>query len=1023
MASRKFKFVSPGVFLKEIDNSQLPKVPGRVGPVIIGRTRKGPSLKPYKIGSFEEFETVFGQTIPGNQAADPWRMPGGLATAYAPYAAQAYLKSQTPVTMIRLAGVLGDNASASETNAYPGWDSIKPWGLFLAPSGSITGGTNSWANAGVTASLGAIFYGTNATFCAGLTGQVVTASGGQFNRTVGTPNFTGTAFNTASFTSTGAANHSALVKSDSGKFNISLTDGTSVYKRKVSFTPGDPEYIRDVLNTNPVRTNTRISSVISGTLSDKYWLGETFEQEHRRLIAKYGANNLWAFTAPLSFGTASGSMGDFKSTLHESAPARTGWVFHQNHNDPESYNPRNLQKLFRIIAIQDGEEFGKSYMIEITNIRIPDPGSVNPYGTFSVCVKLITQSGLQTVERFDQCNLNPNSQNFIAKKIGDQFFKWDVVEKRNKVYGTNPNISQFIRVEVHPDIEETGPDNNTSVPFGFFGQIVPGIFHAPVVSGSNVMRAAGTHGNSSGIGSTRESYVELSGENWVSGNIAYPHTPLDFSAADHQYTYAEPSMVFLWPSTGSYVEYVPEREIGVSPALGATPYRKTSTFREGTLLNESYVDLNRRMPQFGNLATKQTHGVLEVDDVNCDYSYIFTLDDTVITSSTTSHIADLSSYVPTEIRYVPGSHQSGSAYTGNLTGSARALTRDVINTFRMSLHGGFEGVDVTEADPFNMNTVGSDATTANNYAYASIDRAIEIIRDPEAIEMNLAAMPGVTNENLTKKLIETCEDRADTLAIIDLPDVYIEPWQTKCTTFEERINSKNPTQVAAALTNRQINSSYGATYYPWVKVRDNTFNREVWVPPSVIALGVMAYSEERANAVWFAPAGFNRGGLNEGNAGLPVLSVTSQLLAKQRDTLYEANINPIASFITEGLVVFGQKTLQTTPSALDRINVRRLLIFIKRRVSQIASGLLFDQNVPATWNRFKSKVVPFLEGVKTELGLSDFRVILDDSTTTADLVDRNIMYAKIFLKPARAIEFIAVDFVITRTGAAFGNPE
>ena len=123
--------------------------------------------------------------------------------------------------------------------------------------------------------------------------------------------------------------------------------------------------------------------------------------------------------------------------------------------------------------------------------------------------------------------------------------------------------------------------------------------------------------------------------------------------------------------------------------------------------------------------------------------------------------------------------------------------------------------------------------------------------------------------------------------------------------------------------------------------------------------------------------------------------------------------------MTEGIVVFGQKTLQSSQSALDRINVRRLLIFVKKEVSRIASGLLFDQNVPATWNRFLGQVNPFLQSVQTRLGLSDFKVILDNTTTTPDLVDRNVMYAKIFLKPARAIEFIAVDFVITNTGASF----
>ena len=249
--------------------------------------------------------------------------------------------------------------------------------------------------------------------------------------------------------------------------------------------------------------------------------------------------------------------------------------------------------------------------------------------------------------------------------------------------------------------------------------------------------------------------------------------------------------------------------------------------------------------------------------------------------------------------------------------------------------------------------------------------------------------PGITVPALTTKLVQACEARADSLAIIDLPDVYIPPAQRRCNNLDDRIDDSTPESVAKALVKRQINSSYGATYYPWVMINDpeNSTRQGIWVPPSVIALGVMAYSEKKENAVWFAPAGFNRGGLNEGNAGYPVVRPTMPLLSSQRDVLYEANINPIASFVSEGLVVFGQKTLQSTQSALDRINVRRLLIFIKREVSRISNNLLFDQNLPATWNRFLGQVVPFLEDVKTQLGLSDFKVVLDESTTTPDLIE------------------------------------
>jgi phage tail sheath protein FI len=182
----------------------------------------------------------------------------------------------------------------------------------------------------------------------------------------------------------------------------------------------------------------------------------------------------------------------------------------------------------------------------------------------------------------------------------------------------------------------------------------------------------------------------------------------------------------------------------------------------------------------------------------------------------------------------------------------------------------------------------------------------------------------------------------------------------------------------------------------------------------------MSYGQS-SQELWFAPAGFTRGGLTEGRGGVPVINVSQKLSSKERDTLYENNINPIAQFPAEGIVIFGQKTLQVTPSALDRINVRRMMIFVKREISKIASRLLFDQNVQVTWSRFTGQVNPFLSTVKSRLGLTDYRVILDSTTTTPDLVDRNIMYAKIFLKPARSIEFIAIDFTITDSGASFAD--
>jgi len=221
-----------------------------------------------------------------------------------------------------------------------------------------------------------------------------------------------------------------------------------------------------------------------------------------------------------------------------------------------------------------------------------------------------------------------------------------------------------------------------------------------------------------------------------------------------------------------------------------------------------------------------------------------------------------------------------------------------------------------------------------------------------------------------------------------------------------------------------LNTSYAATYYPRVRMRDTlSGNGDIFVAPaSVAALGALAFSDANSEGPWFAPAGFNRGGISilGGNDGPRVTGTWKNLPKADRDELYELNINPIARFPAVGeIVIFGQKTLQQTPSALDRINVRRLMIYLKKRVGAIADTILFDQNVQATWSRFKSSADLILADVQARFGITEYKLVLDETTTTPDLVDQNIMYAKIFIKPARAIEFIAIDFVITRSGVQF----
>jgi len=943
MAARKFKFVSPGVFLKEIDQSQLPRLPGNIGPVIIGRTRKGPALRPTMVNSYEEFVQVFGEPVPGNQGEDVWRDGNGLlAPAYAHYAAKAYFAAgiESPVTVVRLLGIEGDNATSAGVS---GWEAGKAHGLFVYPSSSL-----DTASSGSLLQLAAIIYTKAENTTVGLTGLLE-----------------------GDLTNPGEAKMGLVSgtvrdnETNNGRFQLQIAKNSGPTKTfEIDFTQGSKHYIRDVLNTNPVMTRDDVATANTALLDGEYWLGETFDET----IPSDSNTDMLGFVLEL----ANNKMNDFNSPA---TAARTGWVISQDDGVTGSFNVLSQEKLFRAIALSEGEEFSKNYIVAVEDIRVTEEGDLDPYGSFSVVVKQKFGSRLETVESFTGCNLNPNSQNYVARQIGDQFVQWSANEKRNKVYGNYPNSSRYIRVEMSQEVD-AGLISPSKTPFGFLGPIIQKSFNVQLSANAATLP-----------------------DTWVAASTFSASAPSE--ATGH--------FDLSWPKLPTVVS----ASVRGADHFGAAIYKKSGDSLT-SVLDPGIIDYLRMLPP----ERGRSDQIAGTAGSNTEHAFLFSLDDVILSGS---DLDDISKANVESAVWTSGSRADGKSFTSapSNTGSISQLLDLGFDKFYMPLAGGFDGVDITEADPFN-NTRALAGGTSDKYAYASVDRAIELIKDPEAVEFNIACMPGITNTSLTTKLVQTCEDRADSLAIIDLPNVYLPAHEKKCSnSVSERVGT-TPVKAAQALKKMSLNSSYGATYYPWVKIADTENTRELWTPPSVVALGVMAYTEKR-DEVWFAPAGFNRGGLNEGNAGIPVLQTSEQLLSKQRDTLYDANINPIASFVTEGLVIFGQKTLQSTPSALDRINVRRLLIFVKKEVSRIASGLLFDQNVPATWNRFLGQVNPFLQSVKTRLGLSDYKVILDNSTTTPDLVDRNIMYAKIFLKPARSIEFIAVDFVITNTGASFDD--
>ena len=280
---------------------------------------------------------------------------------------------------------------------------------------------------------------------------------------------------------------------------------------------------------------------------------------------------------------------------------------------------------------------------------------------------------------------------------------------------------------------------------------------------------------------------------------------------------------------------------------------------------------------------------------------------------------------------------------------------------------------------------------------AAYSEALDLLSNQDEFDVNLILAPGLihnVHSPVTNKLIDVCEDRGDCFTIID-PVVY----------------GKNP---ADAVTEAEaVDSNFAAMYYPWVKVPDTQIpGTQRWVPPSVVLGGIYAFNDRVAHP-WFAPAGLNRGGITT------AIQAERKLTQGNRDTLYDSNVNPIATFPGQGVTVFGQKTLQKKNSALDRINVRRLLIRVKKFIASSSRFLVFEQNTNATRQRFLNIVNPFLDQVQSQSGLSAFRVVIDGSNNTPDTFDRNQLIGQLFLQPTRTAEFIVLDFTVQPTGASF----
>jgi phage tail sheath protein FI len=351
----------------------------------------------------------------------------------------------------------------------------------------------------------------------------------------------------------------------------------------------------------------------------------------------------------------------------------------------------------------------------------------------------------------------------------------------------------------------------------------------------------------------------------------------------------------------------------------------------------------------------------------------------------------LNQYGQAQIQYTGSIPKIGS---GSNNGSFGTATGAIFCGLGIEKVNFFEDIPNTNS----VYAVSPNNTNIQGVYAADYNTAISLLGNKDAYKFNVLFAPGLTSKNAISQvnsIVNTVQTRGDAIAVVDMVG------------YGQSI----PTVLGEAVA---YDNSYAATYWPWLQIKSRETGKVNFVPASTIVPAAYEYND-KVSAEWFAPAGLNRGALST------VLQPERKLTSSDRDRLYQGSVNPIATFPGVGTVIYGQKTLQKKASALDRVNVRRLLIALKSYIGQIGETLVFEPNTQVTRNKFINQVNPYLESVQQRQGLYAFQVVMDESNNTPDVVDRNQLVGTIYLQPTKTAEFIQLDFNILPTGTNFGQ--
>lgn len=1028
MSEQTFK--SPGFFEREIDLSGTSASSVGTPAGVIGTAQKGPAFLPVTVTSFDQFVSIFGE-------------PDGKR--FGPYAVKEFLKNRSALTYVRVLGAGGD--PTADTN-YAGF--------------KVAGTNISATEDGSDTDVRPI----------GHTQFILSKQEASLYEVVGNPLFTDTDIDTsdefelvrgmlflAADTRMMIHDDTALPLSwdaDTAALDDEVVDATGIGTFKLilsgvnettdtyagikvfsaSLDPDSDLYITNVLNTDPTRF-----------LEKGHVLYADFPVESDMVqdITEVKLASDWDSTAEVDEVVVGGSVKGFGNMTEPFSSASTTSYISQPFGEKE-------YDLFHFVTLNQGAAMNEQFKVTISNLKFSvDPA--NKWGTFNVQIRNFfdTDKNKQVIEQFSNCNLNPASSRYIAKVIGDKnvyynFQAGSEAEKRMVKSGMFKNKSSYVRIVMSADVS-AGNIPEETLPFGFRGIPALDLSEDPLVR----------HKGSANVAITDVAIppipyrFKLTKGSLASTGITYTGAPGTNESVDSSLTWGIKSTrlsktlsnPLLKPNKGdfnpllrTYVKFLGKTDsltasdkftlsrVALSENSSTTIYDEGESSEYTTnvltnlgdtkevILEAAYIRNGDYLNDANTISDTTAALDLDTDEVGDE-----------ITAATTTRytFASLANYKDKSLfnsysKYMKFTNVFSGGFDGvNILDTDMAMMNDKSTSVEEwdGGKGGFGGLtadsDVKAALGLNENPAG---TGTKNNAVNSFRSAINILTDEMSSTINILAIPGMRDSFITDYAADKVRDYGMAIYLMDMPSYGHNSASEVVRIYDNDAWDPDTTETLGKFGGRSFDNNYVATYFPDVKIYDEYVDAIIEAPASIAAMAAISYTDKVAYP-WFAPAGFNRAALDV------VKGTTVRLNTADRDNLYEARINPIATFPNAGYVIFGQKTLQMMASSLDRVNVRRMLLEVKRQVVSVAKNMLFEQNNATTRAKFAAQLKPKLSLIQTQQGIDMYSITVDDSNNTPSDIESNKMNGRVVLVPTRAIEYVAIDFIVTSSGVSF----